>query len=178
MKPRVVSAGNVSHPCHCMEWNPPSWHPSYCAPAVGDGNNAASRSLCPNKTYNWFWLHFSSFLLPCGSIAYFVKQDNLKCHWQLPTSLLKPIALFLTNFSAHSIQQNPHQWMRKQEPLTAFNNIFLFQPSIFRVLMLELLDFCLVLLFGGRTISEIKPMSMCGATLHFSSTCKQHFRGK
>lgn len=102
------------------------------------------------RLLNGFCLQFSSFLLPCGSTAYFVRQDNLRLHWQLPTSLLKPIALFLTNFSAHSIQQNPHQWVRKQEPLTAFNNIFLFQPSIFRVLMLELLDFWLVLLFGEQ----------------------------
>lgn len=58
------------------------------------------------------------------------------------------MALFLTNLSAHSIQQNTHQQVRKQESLTAFKYIFLFQPAILRVLMLELLDFCLVLLVG------------------------------
>lgn len=138
----------TSLPLHRVKF--PSWHPTHCAPAVGDGSNAASRSPCPNKTFNWFCLQFSSFLLPCGNTDYFVKQDNLRLHWQLPTSLLKPIALFMTNLSAHSIQQKPHQCERKQESLTAFNNIFLFQPSIFRVLMLELLDFCLVLLFGEQ----------------------------
>lgn len=86
-----------------------SWHPTHRAPEVGDGSNAASRSLCPNKTFNWLCLQFSSFLLPCGNIAYFVKQDNLRLHWQLSTSLLKSTVLFTINFSAHTIQQNPHQ---------------------------------------------------------------------
>lgn len=155
MKPSVVST--VPPPCHWMEWNPTSWNPTHCAPAVGDGSNASSRSLTQARLFNWFCLQFSSFLLPCGGIAYFVKQDNLRLHWQLPNSLLKPTDLFLTNFSAYSIQQNPHQWMRKQESLTAFNNIFLFQPSIFWVLLLQLLDFCLVLLFGEQDYFWAEP---------------------
>lgn len=176
MKPSVVST--VPPPCHWMEWNPTFWNPTHCAPAVGDGSNASSRSLTQARLFNWFCLQFSSFLLPCGGIAYFVKQDNLRLHWQLPNSLLKPTDLFLTNFSAYSIQQNPHQWMRKQESLTAFNNIFLFQPSIFWVLLLQLLDFCLVLLFGEQDYFWAEPISTCGATLHFSPTCKQHFTGR
>lgn len=149
MKPRVVSTVAMCH-LPATEWSEiPLPGTQLIVPQQRVMSNAASRSH-PNKNFNCFCLQFSSFLLPCGGIAYFVKQDNLRLHWQLPTSLLKPIALFLTNFSAHSIQQNPHQWMRKQESLTAFNNIFLFQPSTFRVLLLQLLDFCLVLHFGEQ----------------------------
>lgn len=65
-------------------------------------------SLCPNKLFNCFCLQFSSSLLPCGNIAHFVKQDDLRLHWQLLTSLVKPIALFLTNFSAqHPAKPTP-----------------------------------------------------------------------
>lgn len=49
-----------------------SWHLTRCAPAAGNGSNAASFAPCPNKIFNWFCLQFSSFLLPCGNIAYFV----------------------------------------------------------------------------------------------------------
>lgn len=51
-----------------------------------------------------FCLQFPSFWPPCGNITHFVKQDNLGLNRQLPTCLMKAMALFVTNVSTYSIQ--------------------------------------------------------------------------
>lgn len=68
---------------------PRHWVIGETQPAASWTEKVKKISLFSNKLFNHFCLQFSSFLLRCGSITHFGKQDNPRLNRQLPTSPLR-----------------------------------------------------------------------------------------